>query len=198
MSYCHHCSYVSGWNREYCADCGTRYDVPAPHVKRYPPSPLANRIVGTILVVLIALIVLVCFSKVVHAEEVKPYTYDLVIAGFSAHTNKGFNDINPGVGVKMSKGNIAYDIGEYKNSYRHPTEYAIIEWTPAHYNNIDAGLFGGIVYGYTWEQNKLTPLAAGGIVNAHFTENAGLSFHIVPPACASVGFISVNLLYRIR
>ena len=153
-------------------------------------------------------VMLLALPFMANAEDTElPAEYSLMVNGLTVHTKseidgQKLNGVNPGLGIRV-KGGIfdedgALTIGEYYNSYRKTTAYALYEYTPLHYGRFDIGGFGGLVIGYTSSQNGINPLAAGAVVRVKLGDRSGITFHAVPPVGAdSAGFVSINFDYRI-
>jgi hypothetical protein len=127
-----------------------------------------------------------------HATET-----DVTVAGMSQHTAPGFNGFNPGIGARLANGALAWELGEYKNSYYRVTEYAIAVYESVHVGAWRAGAFAGAAVGYTEQQNRFRPAVAGLAANWQ-PGKLGLGIKVVPPAGpGTAGFIAVQLTVRV-
>ena len=149
-------------------------------------------------------VMLLALPFMANADEADtPVHYDLMINGLAVHTAKTFdgqelNGVNPGIGVRIRGGILdedgAFVVGNYLNSFKHESIYALYEYTPIHYKHLDLGGFAGVVSGYTTTESMVDPFAAGGLANIHFTDRAGLQVRFVP---GNVSFVSFNFIYQI-
>lgn len=129
-----------------------------------------------------------------NAHHAKAAEVDVSVAGFSQHTKPGFNGVNPGLGVRVANGALAWELGEYKNSYRRTSAYAIAEYTPVHIGDASAGVFAGVASGYTAQEDGVRPFV-GGFSVRYQPGRFGVALKIVPPAGpGSAGFVAVEFL----
>jgi len=129
-----------------------------------------------------------------NAHHAKASEVDLSVAGFSEHSKPGFNAINPGLGVRVANGALAWEAGEYKNSYRRATFYGIAEYTPLRVGALSAGAFAGVASGYSKPEDALRPFV-GGFSVRYQPGQFGVALKIVPPAGAgTAGFVAVEFL----
>jgi len=129
--------------------------------------------------------------------------YDLMINGLAAHTSSTFdgeklNGFNPGIGLRISGGILdedgAFSVGNYLNSFRRETVFALYEYTPYHYKRLDFGVFGGVVTGYHSDEDAIDPLVAGVMTNVHLTDRAGLQVRFIP---GNVSVFTFNVVYQL-
>jgi len=124
------------------------------------------------------------------------HKFGLNISGFSEHTQTGYNGVNPGVGLLYHNGDMVFELGRYKNSYYQSSKYALVDYMPYHYRDINAGVFAGIATGYTKEQNLVRPAVAGIAVN-YMPGRYGLAFKAVPPTGpGTAGFVAVSFVMK--
>ena len=129
------------------------------------------------------------YVKQSHGAEV-----DVSVAGFSEHSKPGFNAINPGLGARVANGALAWEAGEYRNSYRRTSAYAIAEYTPIRIGAASAGVFGGVASGYSKQEDGARPFV-GGFSVRYQPGRFGVALKIVPPAGpGSAGFVAVEFL----
>lgn len=110
------------------------------------------------------------------------------------------SQFNPGLGVEYHF-NRTWSVmgGEYRNSYRRPTWYALGAWTPLHLGNDDgwhanAGLVAGLASGYTHRENHFAPWVAGFKVAVFTPHHWGVNFLAVPNSGShNSGFVGFQL-----
>ncbi|MGH8111042.1 MAG: hypothetical protein ACREPL_03760 [Rhodanobacteraceae bacterium] len=153
---------------------------------RYRVKP-PRRVVRTSLPALLLAACLAPTATPVHAG-----TLDLDLNGASIHTEAwardSLNRHNPGLGITDNfsrRWGVAG--GEYLNSYRGPTWYALGEWTPLHVGaadhwHLDAGLAGGLATGDTRAEVPCEPLVSAGVVHVVAPSGVSLCLMIVPNA----------------
>jgi len=100
----------------------------------------------------------------------EPSSTWLQLGGISHHLDRSrnFNEQNWGIGIehKLSKDNafaIGEDssiaIGQYRNSIRQTSHYALYQWKPLHVGPVDVGVMAGFVDGYRLNNGRPVPLA---------------------------------------
>lgn len=113
----------------------------------------------------------------------------LQIGGLSHHLerDRGFNEQNWGIGIehKLSKDNpiaIGDDssiaVGQYRNSIRQTSHYALYQWKPVHVGPLDLGVMVGAVDGYHLNKGGPVPLALP--MASLEGKNVGVNFMCVP------------------
>jgi hypothetical protein len=128
-----------------------------------------------------------------HATEV-----DLTINGLTKHNVPGLNGLNQGAGVHVGNGALSYDLGEYRNSYKHPTWYALAEGAPFKVGDVRLGAFAGLASGYTDAQNTARPFV-GGLAARWQPGVLGVSLHLVPPVgSGTAGFVAVQFTIKLK
>jgi len=144
-------------------------------------------------IAILAALAVLALAKHAHGAEL-----DLTVNGLSKHTRADFNGINPGLGLHVGLGTVGLDLGEYKNSYKNTTAYALGEWLPLQVSGLRVGAFAGLATGYTEPQNPIRPLVAG--FAARWQPGpVGVAFHVVPPTGpGTAGFVAVQLTIRIK
>jgi len=104
------------------------------------------------------------------AAASEPSSMWIQMGGLSHHLerNRGFNEQNWGLGIeyKLSRDNpiaIGDDssiaIGQYRNSIRQTSHYALYQWKPLHVGPVDLGVMVGAVDGYHLNKGGPVPLA---------------------------------------
>lgn len=94
--------------------------------------------------------------------------------------------------------------GEYKNSYRRPTWYALAAFTPLHIGDVghwhaDAGVVAGLATGYTRRENPYAPGVAGALVRIAAPSGVALNVLAVPnQGPRNSGFIGFQLAFPFR
>ncbi len=100
----------------------------------------------------------------------EPSSTWLQLGGISHHLDRSrnFNEQNWGIGIehKLSKDNpfaIGNDssiaIGQYRNSIRRTSNYAVYQWKPLHVGPVDIGVMAGFVDGYHLNNGRPVPMA---------------------------------------
>lgn len=136
-------------------------------------------------------------------------TLDLDLNMASIHTERwaraSLNQVNPGVGLTYHLDRTwALMSGEYLNSYRCPTWYALGAFTPLHMGSeghwrVDAGLVAGLASGYTHHENVYAPAVAGMIVRIAAPRGLALNLLAVPnDGPRDSGFIGFQLSIPLR
>lgn len=136
-------------------------------------------------------------------------TLDLNVNLVSVHTERWarneLNQVNPGVGLTYHFDcTWALMSGEYLNSYRCPTWYALGAFTPLHMGSqghwhVDAGLVAGLASGYTHRENVYAPVVAGVILRIAATRGLALNLLAVPnDGPRDSGFIGFQLSIPLR
>jgi hypothetical protein len=135
-------------------------------------------------------------------------TLDLDVNAASYHLQSwarhDLNQRNPGLGLEYHFTRTwAVMCGEYKNSYRRPTWYALAAFTPLHLGrtagwHLDAGLVGGLATGYTHTEVPSRPFVGGAIVRLRAPDGIGVNFIGVPNGGPrDSGFIGLQIVYRL-
>jgi len=122
----------------------------------------------------------------------------------SVHTERwardNLNQRNPGIGIEYQASRTwGLAAGVYSNSYRKPTVYALAEFTPLHWGDvnhwhIDAGVAAGIATGYTRAEIPCAPLAGGALIRLVAPNGIALNLIGVPNTGAyRSGFVGFQL-----
>lgn len=113
---------------------------------------------------------MLAMSGVVQADN----QLNLAINVTSFHfPRQDFNERNPGIGLEYGNSEVKGMIGTYDNSYYRRTNYLLGAYTPLHYGNINAGVFGGLASGYAYP-------VVGGLILNYQGSMAGVNLMIVP------------------
>lgn len=111
-----------------------------------------------------------------------------------------YNETNPGVGLEYKDGDKRYMIGQYLNSLRKNSNYALMGYTPFHANTgigrFSAGIVGGGITGY--------PLAdvvpAAGLLGTYENGDFGVNAMAVPTVKVGKdtvdGFLGIQSKYK--
>lgn len=151
------------------------------------------------LFVILALVLAFVLPALAHASEV-----DLDLNLASIHTEswarQSLNQFNPGLGVEYHWNRTwAVMGGEYRNSYRRPTWYALGAWTPLHLGSatswhLDAGVMAGVASGYRTSEVPSQPAVAGLLVRFSTPSGVALNLLGAPNTGAhNSGFIGLQL-----
>lgn len=90
--------------------------------------------------------------------------------------DRGYNQRNPGIGLQCDSRNWAIAGGEYKNSFRRTTVYAIGAWLPVHAGSWSFGPAFGPVSGYD------LPVMGALLARYRPAGHLGLNLLLAPPA----------------
>lgn len=94
---------------------------------------------------------------------------------------RDFNEVNPGLGIEYDNGEWRGMLGQYLNSHRKNSNYALAGYTPyiknTDYGTFKAGLIGGAVTGYN---ESAVPMA--GLLGSYQNGKFGLNLMAVPDA----------------
>lgn len=137
-----------------------------------------------------------------HPAQAASWRLDANLA--SVHTERwardSLNQRNPGLGVTWQASRTwALAAGAYTNSYRKPTVYALVEFTPLHIGqvnhwHVDAGVAAGIATGYTRAEIPCEPLAGAALIRVTAPDGIALNVLGVPNMGArNSGFIGFQL-----
>ena len=124
----------------------------------------------------------------------------------SVHTarwaRRSLNQFNPGAGLEYDASRTwAFALGEYRNSYRRTSAYALAEFTPLHIGqaagwHVDAGLAAGVLTGYTRREDPARPFGAGGVLRIAAPGGSALDVLIVPNTTrGGSGFVGFQLSF---
>jgi len=104
--------------------------------------------------------------------------------------DRGFDQVNAGVGLEYDVGNWGISGGEYKNSYYQQTVYFVASYTPIHLGDFALGAFGGPATGYE------TPVI-GGLLVAYRHSNYGFNLMVIPPTVKGTsGVLGLQLVFK--
>lgn len=128
----------------------------------------------------------------------------LDISTTSYHTRQwardSLNQDNPGLGLEYQlSGEWAFAAGEYRNSYRRTSVYALAAWTPLRIAlpagwRLAAGADAGAITGYTSVEAPARPLMASALLEVRSPQGWGVNLAAVPNAGQSAGFIGLQLV----
>lgn len=113
----------------------------------------------------------------------------LGIHTFSYHSEKGYNNTNPGVYLEHN----GYTIGTYYNSERHQTYYVGYTYGGTLYRGLEYGLSVGVASGY--ERAKLVPLVVPSVAY-RFDSGFGVRLSGIPPVGGIPGVLHLSLEQR--
>lgn len=128
---------------------------------------------------------------------------DLNLASYHTESwaRHSLNRFNPGLGITYHWNRTwAVMGGEYKNSYRRPTWYALAAFTPIQLGqpsgwHVDAGLAAGLASGYRHAEVPSEPAVAGIILRLAAPNGIALNLLGVPNSDAhNSGFIGFQLV----
>lgn len=94
-------------------------------------------------------------------------------------------------------------VGEYDNSYRRPTLYGLVAFTPlnlgrVHDWRLDAGVVAGLATGYRQDENRFEPAVAGALVRLRAPDGLGVNLVAVPNGGPrNSGFVGLQMVYRL-
>ena len=138
------------------------------------------------------------------AQASTPPRLSLDISTTSYHTRQwardSLNQDDPGVGLEYQlSGDWALAAGEYRNSYRRTSVYALAAWTPLRFAlnagwRVAAGLDAGVISGYTSAEAPARPLMASALLEVRSPQGWGFNLVGVPNAGQSAGFIGLQLV----
>jgi hypothetical protein len=153
------------------------------------------------LVLLVALAVAIIFPITASARSSVDLDFNFASYHTEAWARQSLNQFNPGLGITYHWNRTwAVMGGEYKNSYRRPTWYALAAFTPLQLGRIngwhvDAGLAAGLASGYRSSEVPSEPLVGGLIVRLASPSGIGLNLLAVPNSDAhNSGFIGFQLV----
>ena len=128
----------------------------------------------------------------------------LDISTTSYHTRQwardSLNQDNPGLGLEYQlSGDWGLAAGEYRNSYRRTSFYALAAWTPLRLAlsagwHLAAGLDAGAITGYTRAEAPARPLMASALLEVRSPQGWGINLVDVPNMGRSAGFIGLQLV----
>lgn len=106
-----------------------------------------------------------------------PHNVWVNIGGVSHHfdRSKNFNENNFGIGIEYELNeDVAFAVGQYKNSIRNASHYAAIAYTPLHAGPVSLGVAAGTVDGYYFNNGGCIPMAMPMLTyeTKHFGVNA--------------------------
>lgn len=105
--------------------------------------------------------------------------------------DRGFNQRNPGLGVECDARDWAIGAGEYRNSYRRTTVYAIGAWLPLHLGGWSFGAAVGPATGYR------IPVLGGLMARYRSASPIGMNLLLAPPAEKNgSAMLGLQLTYR--
>lgn len=141
---------------------------------------------------------------IVAAPRAHAATWRLDVNIGSVHTERwardSLNQRNPGVGLEWAPSRTwAVAVGEYWNSYRRATAYALGEWMPVQLGDandwhLDAGIAAGVASGYRRDEVSTAPFAAAAVVRLVSPSGFALNVVGIPNAGADQsGFIGFQL-----
>jgi hypothetical protein len=113
-----------------------------------------------------------------------------------------YNENNPGFGLEYQDGDRRYMIGQYLNSLRKNSNYALMGYTPLHADigigRFSAGVVGGGITGYP--TGVVTP--AAGLLGSYDNGNFGVNLMAVPNAKIGStdvdGFLGLQAKYNLK
>lgn len=133
-------------------------------------------------------------------------TLDLDVNVASLHTEAWardqLNQSNPGLGLSYHW-NRTWSVmgGEYLNSYRRPTWYALGAWTPLHLGSatswhLDAGLAAGVATGYRTVEVPSQPAVAAAVLRVSAPDGVAVNLLAVPNQGArNTGFVGLQISF---
>lgn len=131
----------------------------------------------------------VCVVLGLGAVNARATTIYGALTTFSQHfPDRGYNQVNPGLGVEADSGSWAFALGEYRNSFRRTTVYATAGYLPLVLGHFRLGAFAGPATGYN------VPVI-GGMVLAWRERGWGVNVLAVPPGPkAGAAVVALQLL----
>jgi hypothetical protein len=122
--------------------------------------------------------------------NVAAYHYDR-----AAVAERGFNEHNLGAGLEFTKDDVGAMVGEYTNSMRRTSWYALGKYTPIHAGVFSFGVVAGGVTGYLLA--PVTPVF-GAIATAQW-QRVGVSIVLTPsmPEKDTYGFAGLQLRFKL-
>lgn len=153
-------------------------------------------------IVLVLLIACVAALAPIHQSKAVTWRLDANLA--SVHTERwareSLNQRNPGLGFEWSPSRTwTVAAGEYWNSYRRVTTYALGEWTPIQLGDadgwhLDAGVGAGFASGYHHNEVPTAPFVGAAVVRLVSPGGFALNVVSVPNAGAKQsGFLGFQL-----
>lgn len=141
----------------------------------------------TVIITLIILATLLLASTA-HAGDAGRVTLDINVGSYhtQAWARDQLNQRNPGVGMTYHLSRTwAFSGGGYWNSYRRPTVYGLVQWTPLQIGiaadwHVDAGLAAGLASGYRRDEIAVRPLAGGALVRVVAPSGVSVNLFAVP------------------
>lgn len=97
-------------------------------------------------------------------------------------TGYTYNNFTPGLGIGYTMtDNLTASAGVYRNSFKHPTWFAELDYTPFHYGRFDFGAGAGLVTGYKAFNggHRVQPMA-GFVARYHIQPTAAVELRVVP------------------
>jgi hypothetical protein len=148
--------------------------------------------------ILAAVMATMLFAPAVSALD---FTLDANLASIHMErwAQETLNQRNEGLGVTARLDpSWSLSVGEYRNSYRRISTYALAEWTPLHIPvgtwHIDAGGEAGLVSGYRRSEVESQPIMGAGLVRLVAPSHWSLNLSIVPNAPGRrSGFVGAQL-----
>lgn len=164
-----------------------------------PPTKRKPTAAGITLALVVALLTFAPFQRAAAG------TWNLDANLASIHTERwardSLNQRNPGIGIEFrANRDWAFTGGIYSNSYRKPTVYALVEYTPLHIGQIsnwhvDAGVAAGLASGYSRTEVPCAPLGGGALLRIASPGGVALNLIGVPNTGAyQSGFVGFQLV----
>ncbi len=121
------------------------------------------------------------------ANAASPFdgVYGVVTLASHHFPDRGYNQVNPGIGIEYDTGNWGFAAGSYKNSFYRRTNYAVVGYFPLTLGNYRFGGFVGPATGYA------VPVAGGALIE-YRKDRVGFNVMILPPA-QKEGSVAVGL-----
>lgn len=147
----------------------------------------------------VVLVLAFALPALAHASEID---LDLNLASYhtEAWARQSLNQFNPGLGIEYHWNRTwAVMGGEYQNSYRRPTWYALGAWTPLHLGSatswhLDAGVTAGVATGYHTSEVPSQPAVAGLLVRLKTPSGVALNLLGTPnTGSRNSGFVGIQL-----
>jgi len=116
-----------------------------------------------------------------------------------AWARRSLNQVNPGLGMTWQV-NRTWGVsgGIYRNSYRRPSAYALVTWTPLQVGwqdgwHVDGGIAAGLLSGYKHAEVPCEPIGGGALVRFVAPDDVALNLVAVPNTTSGSGFIGFRL-----